>query len=162
MTQNPATRQQAQEALAKARIVEAKSSRPDLYRGSPARDIMDSRACPRSLGMDRNEGDEIEDTNPWCGTSIRPCGGKTPRCLAVPVAVLRNAAAAWATVHLPGRLLGAGGRSDVFHFWHDGPQRHASFKAEFRYGPDDEALPSQAQQSIHARRLAWVRDSGGQ
>ncbi len=52
----------------------------------------------------------------------------------------------------------AAGRSDVFHFWHAGPQRDASFKAELRYGPDDEPRPDRAEQGIHARRLAWVRD----
>ena len=52
----------------------------------------------------------------------------------------------------------AASRSDVFHFWHAGPQRDARFKTELRYGPDGEPLPSRAQQSIHSRRLAWVRD----
>ena len=52
----------------------------------------------------------------------------------------------------------AAGRSDVFHFWHAGPQRDARFKTEVRYGPEGQAQQSQAQPSIHARRLAWVRD----
>lgn len=50
------------------------------------------------------------------------------------------------------------GRSDVFHFWHAGPQRDARFKTELRYGPEGQAQQSQAQPSIYARRLAWVRD----
>jgi len=52
----------------------------------------------------------------------------------------------------------AAGRSDVFHFWHAGPQRDARFKAALRYGPDGEPQPDGAKQNIHARRLAWVRD----
>ena len=52
----------------------------------------------------------------------------------------------------------AAGAADVFHFRHAGPERDARFTAELRYGPDVEPVPGQAEQGIHSRRLAWVRD----
>jgi hypothetical protein len=52
----------------------------------------------------------------------------------------------------------AAGRSDVFHFWHAGPERGARFEAELQYGPDGDSRPEPAKLSTHARRLAWVRD----
>jgi hypothetical protein len=53
--------------------------------------------------------------------------------------------------------LGAG-QASVFHFWYGGVERDIRFRVALSYGPDTRPVPDKAERSIHARRLAWVRD----
>ncbi|MCF7854873.1 MAG: DUF4838 domain-containing protein [Candidatus Pacebacteria bacterium] len=52
----------------------------------------------------------------------------------------------------------APGEGDVFHFWHDGPEKGKLFQVELGYGRESKDVTRHHENTIAARRLEWFRD----